>query len=416
MKKLIQLLTLTAVATLFALPAFAQTASSTPAQGSEEERTKLYQTVIDNRKEHPEIACPAGRDYISKYGSANDEYVAYVKKYVAACDKADQQLKAAQTNQNFNKLVKDGKFDEAFVLGQQILQTSPDDLTILINSSWSAYNLVRKDNHAHDAEAAPIAQKAIAAIQAGKTLEAGKPLEGKNEILGWLNYELALINLNSKSDVDAAGYFIKAAQIEGDYKKSPITYGQLASVYEGQYAKLQADYKTRFEGQPETPESKAAFEQVKQFLDPLIDAYARAVAYSGTDAKFAQNKAAWNTRLKQLYEFRNGSATGVEALIAGVQAKPIPAQPSIAPLPATPAPTPTTDGGAPATGATPSATPAAATAETPVQADTSMTPATNAAPAQAGKPATPPAKTMTPSTVKPATQAGKAPSTKPRSK
>ncbi len=92
MKKLIQLLTFAALATMFALPAFAQTASSTPAtQGAEEEKRKLYQSVIDNRKEHAEIACPAGRDYVSKYASDNDEYIAYVKKYVAACDKADTQ-------------------------------------------------------------------------------------------------------------------------------------------------------------------------------------------------------------------------------------------------------------------------------------------------------------------------------------
>lgn len=402
MKKLIQLLTLTAIATMFALPAFAQTASSTPAaQGSEEERTKLYQVVIDNRKEHQDVACSAGRDYVSKYGTINDEYVAYVKKWVTSCDVAEQKQKAVLTSQKFDKLIADKNYTEAFPLGQQILSTSPNDLKILINTSWAAYNLVNANNHSNDAEAAAIAKRTIDSIQAGNTLEAGKPLPNKDVFLGWLNYELALINLNNKSDVDAAGYVIKAAQIESPLKKDPFTYGQLAAIYETQYKNLQSDYNARFEGKPETPESKAALAQVKQFIDPLIDAYARAVSYSGTDPKNQQNKAAWNARLKQLYEFRNGSATGVDAFVAGIQAKPIPAQPSNAPLPATPV--------APAAGTTDSSTTPATETTAPVmpaQADTTKTPA------QPSKTDAAPVKSATPATTKVAVPAGKAPSAK----
>ena len=59
-----------------------------------------------------------------------------------------------------------------------------------------------------------------------------------------------------------------------------------------------------FEGKDETPESKLALENLNQVIDRMIDAYARAVALSGTDAASQARKKAWMETLTNWYKFR----------------------------------------------------------------------------------------------------------------
>jgi hypothetical protein len=60
-------------------------------------------------------------------------------------------------------------------------------------------------------------------------------------------------------------------------------------------------------------------------IDRIIDAYARAVALSGTDAQYREARARWTEQLTGFYKFRhNDSTEGLEAYIASVTAKPLP--------------------------------------------------------------------------------------------
>ena len=214
-------------------------------------------------------------------------------------------------------------------------------------------------------------------VEAGRGFEEGKPLDAKvkEEYINWLNSALGIFALKTNPN-ESIAYFLKAAQSEGFFKKDPQTYVRLALAYQaGPYKKLSDDFEKNFRGKDESPESKAALENLNQVIDRIIDAYARAIALA-TDPKYATVKSQWTTQLTNFYKFRhNDSDAGMQELIAGVLSKPLPPQPTLAPTPA-PATTTTTT---PATGA---------------DASTGTNGTTNT---------TTPATTTTPSTTKPAT-------------
>ena len=116
------------------------------------------------------------------------------------------------------------------------------------------------------------------------------------------------------------------ATIESDRKKSAATYYYLAAAYQnGPYKRLSEDYSKRFGNQPESPESKAALENINKVLDKVIDAYARAVALAGNDPQQQAAKNQWLARLTDFYKFRHeNSDAGLNELIAGILAKPLP--------------------------------------------------------------------------------------------
>ena len=97
------------------------------------------------------------------------------------------------------------------------------------------------------------------------------------------------------------------------------------------------EFEANYRGKDETPESKAALENLNQVIDRIIDAYARAVALA-TAPEYAAKKAEWTTQLTTFYKFRhNDSDAGLQELIAGVLSKPLPPQPTLVatPVPAT---------------------------------------------------------------------------------
>src|SRR6185503_17979478 len=88
-----------------------------------------------------------------------------------------------------------------------------------------------------------------------------------------------------------------------------------------------------------TPDSKLKLANINQIIDRMIDAYARAVALAAADPKFAQAKTGWNESLTTWYTYRNSDKTdGLDQVIAGVLAKPLPPEPT--PLTSLPATTP----------------------------------------------------------------------------
>jgi hypothetical protein len=363
MKKLISLLAFCAILATLALPAFAQTqpsSSSTPQeQTNEEAKAALYKKFTDNIKTNQDVAYQAGQEYLQKY-SAEDDYTKYIKRWVTAYDAQ----KASAAKDEVQKKIDAKDYNGAFALGKQLLAKDPNDLLTLNRlaiAGWFAA-IPPTNNEANNADAIRYGKQAIQLIQQGKTFVEGQPIEKKDEVLGWLNYSLGFLNRKS-NPTEAANHYVKAAQLEGPPKKDPQLYDLLARAYEeGAYKKMLDDYKARFptDEQKASPEGMAANEKIKQMTDLLIDAYARAVAYA-TDPKFAAAKTEWRNQLAAYYKYRNnGSDTGLDQLISGVTAKPIPTPDSINNAPAT---APATTG---STSTTPPATqPAGTTTTTP---------------------------------------------------
>ena len=397
MRKLIQLIALGVMMATLALPALAQEATASPspttttttaAQDDPEAKAALYKRVTDNYKTNQPVAYEAAKEYLQKYPNDDPKIIQYLQNFVGKYEKATVQTQLP-------KLIEDKKYSEAYALGKQILAKEPENLSVIMRLGYAGYLASFANNTAFNPDAISYGKRAIQMIESGKTLESWEPFKTKDEALAYLNYALGFMNLKTNPG-EAVNSFIKAAQFNSPVKSEAITYYYLALGYEVGPYKTQSDqFTASYQGKEETPESKAALESLNQLTDRLIDAYARAVAYAGTEAKYQAEKTKWMARLTELYKFRHkDSDAGLNELIANVRNTPLPT--------ATPAPTATT----PAT-----TTPAGTTNTSGTDGTaTSTTPATDAGTGTT-TPATTPANTAQPSsTTTPST------STQPSSK
>lgn len=382
MKKLIQFLVFAALVATLALPALAQTTPATTtaatpaaAQDDAEAKTALYNKFTENRNTNPQIAYEAGKEYLQKYEAkdgAEDQYIKYIKKWVDSYDKL------ARRNQ-FLQFIKDKNYNGAFAASRQVLTDFPDDLPVLYELAKAGLFAATSGNEANNADAVNYTKRTIQLIQSGKTFEKDKPIANKDEILGGLNYSLGLM-LKKSQPTEAATYFVQAAQYEGPSKKDPLTYSSLVEIYETtEYGKLSTQYNAECKTDEQIA-STACVElkgKADRSVDRIIDALARAVAYSSTGpdaAKFAQARTEWTNLLTTYYKYRNnGSDTGLKELIAGITAKPLP-KPGETVAPMTPASTTTP-------------TQPSGTTSTP-PSNTTTTPSTTAKPAATTAPAT----------------------------
>lgn len=317
---------------LVAVPAFAQpqSRSQQPVVTDDEVKVTVYKQFWDNRVPNPATAYQAARDYMQRYSKEDDQYTRYLKAWMAAyeedertarlaAERADreQQLLGSFTVKNYAK---------AYSLAGPVLTDNPNNLRVLIALGYGAVAAsTEARNETFNAEAAKHAAKAITLIGSGRTPETWAPFKSKEDVLGSLHYALGFYSLKTSPEVSIPS-FITAAQADADRRNSPTTYSVLALAYQnGPYKRLSDDYGKRFANQPETPESKAAIENINKVVDRIIDAYARAVALAGTNPQNQGAKAQWMTQLTNFYKFRhNNSDAGLTEFIAGVLAKPLP--------------------------------------------------------------------------------------------
>jgi len=403
MKKFIELITISATVAVLAVSAVAQQPAATPAatpqqaagkpqdpQCSAENKLAWYNefrqhfkgdTAKANDLAKKWLACPAT--------PAEEEQSKYLKNFVSLFEKASRKTQ-------INDLVY-GKKDylKGFELGKQVLAEEPENLKVLIDLAYAGY---ASKSPALSAESLSYAQKAISMIESGKTLEAWTPYLSKEDTLGYLYNATGSLKLQQDPGV-ALKDFIKAAQFNGKISKLPATYSTIAQTYEASaYAKLASDYEANFKGKDETPESKLAVENINQVVDRMIDAYARAVALAGNDPAEQANKKLWMEELTKWYNYRNKSTAGLDQLIAGILAKPMPGEPTpltTPPVSATGPATSTPGDTASASGVVAPTKPAAPANGTATKPAGTTTPATNTT--TAPKPAAPkPAATATP--------------------
>jgi len=267
------------------------------------------------------------------------------------------------------------KYAEALGLGKEILADEPENLRVIIDQGYGSYlAAVSLKNESYNTDALNYARKAIQMIESGKAPASWAPFKGKDDTLAYLYDVVGRLTMKD-NPAAALTAFLKKAQFETDLKKDPWTYYFIAAAYEsGPYTKLSADYKRDHEGKDETPQSKLALENINQVVDRMIDAYARAVALAGNDAKYQTQKKQWMEDLSTWYKFRhNQSDAGMNELIASVLSKPLPPEPT--PLTSLPASASTTTS-TPTTGSmtsTTAATTAAATTTVKAPATTTTT-------------------------------------------
>jgi hypothetical protein len=387
MKKLITFLSICTTVAILALPVAARTTIAQPdnafqdAACSTEAKDALYASFRTNRttdqaKAYEDakkyLACPTAADITE----AQQKIIDYLKKWVGAYEEGKKKIDYR------TKIYNEQKYAEGYALAKEILATEPENLKVLVDLGANGYLVLPLKNPTLTAEALGYAQKALAMIESGKTVDDWQPLASKDVAVAYLNYTIGTISLE-KDPSTALKHLLKAAQFDTPLKKSPYTYAYIAGAYEtGPYAKQSEDYKLKYSGKDETPESKLALANINQLVDRMIDAYARAVALAGTDPKFSTVKTGWNDSLTTWYKFRNNDKTeGMDQVIAGVLSKPLPPEPTpLTALPAssTPAATPVGNSGAPQSGGTGSGNGATAPATAPAGAKPAGTPTTTA--------------------------------------
>jgi len=349
MNKLITFLAICTTVAILALPVAAHT---TIAQDpcSAEGKTALYKTFTDNFKTAQDKAYDAAKKYLACPADNPDEgqqkIIAYLKNFVGKYEAADKK------NQFRIKLYNEKKYPEAYALGKDLLAAEPENLKVLVDLGANGYLVAPLNNQSLNTEALDYARKALQQIESGKTVDDWAPLKSKDEAVAYLNYTVGTLSLQADPS-NALKNLIKAAQFATPLKDSPYTYAYIAGAYEtGPYKTQSEDYKAKYPGKDETPESKLALANINQIVDRMIDGYARAVALAGNKTDFTQQKAVWNESLTTWYKYRNNNATtGMDQLIAGILSKPLPPEPTpITVLPAsTPAATPAGNSGTPGT-------------------------------------------------------------------
>jgi len=315
----------------FAVPALrAQPRTGAPVQETDDEfKVTTYKRFTDNREPNPAAAYQAAREYMAKYGKEDDQYTRYLRVWISAYEEDVRNLRlAAERADREQQLLgsftqKD--FAKAYGMAKQVLADNPDNLKVLIALGYGGVFASETRNETFNDAAGGYAQKAIQQIESGKAPETWAPFKNREDVLASLYYAEGFYLLKPKPESSIAN-FIKAAQIESDRKTSPSTYYYLALAYQnGPYRRLSEDYTKRFGNQPESPESKAALENINKMMDKIIDAYARAVALASKDPQQQGPRTQWLNRLTELYKFRHDqSDAGLNELIGGVLSKPLP--------------------------------------------------------------------------------------------
>lgn len=392
MKNVFRLLVIAALATVFALPAFAQTTQPSPttAPSAQDEQAKadLYAQFLKLKSgsaADQKQAYDIGKQYLSKYGSPTEEsdkkIVAYIQNWV-------NKYEAATRDYELNTSIDKKDYAKAFDIGRTWLNQEPDNLDVMLRLARAGYaNVATKDApnvKSLNPDTIRVTRHAIELIESGKAPAKWEPFASRDEALGFLYYTLGFVSQET-SPADSAAAFVKVAQSNSKLKSDPSTFTNLANVYEtNELKRLVDEYNVAFPAGKEItddqkPKYQQMLDQIGKVQDRIIDAYARAAALMGNDAKYATAKKAVMTKLTLYYKQRhNDSDAGLQELVANVLSKPL-MLPGQEPAP-TPAPSSTsgTDGNTPKPSGTP-AQPATGTGTKPA-----ATPGS--------KPATPPQK------------------------
>jgi tetratricopeptide (TPR) repeat protein len=389
MRNLNRLLTLAALATTFALPAFAQTTpAAAPAAAAanpceEAARGEMYTTYFNLKKKmnaqgQPDAAAQKeaygiGKEYLAKYPTCADSYAKAVQKFIGQYDEAVTKVEFPKYLYGTDAAGTGKDLTKAFALGKEMIAANPNDLGLLINLGYAGYTAQssKPSVTTYSAESLGYAKKAIQMIEGGQSPATWTPFKTKDESAAYLNFAVGEYMIKS-DPAGAVPYYLKSLSMETPVKTTAGAYARLAAAYQvGQYDPLQKEFTAKFGGKPETDESKFALNNLYQVIDRVTDAYARAINLAGTDPKLADDKKVWLETLTGFYKFRNNESTsGLDAFIASATSKPLPAPFTPQPYVPAAAPAPSTGGTASDTGNTGSGNGNGATAAAPAAQST----------------------------------------------
>jgi hypothetical protein len=385
MKNVLRLLVFAALVTVFALPSYAQgaAAAQTPAAAGPcteaEAKAALYNEFRANFKGTPEqqkVAYDKGKEYLGKYGACTEAadlpIIKYIQNWVG-------KYEAEKLKFDCTKAVNENPA-QAFEACQPWLAADRDNLKPHLALVAAGINTYMKKDNSLNARAAAEARTTLQMIEAGKTTDVWVPFSNQQDAAAGLRYYIAAWTYDA-NPAEAATQLLSVAQSNSSLAKEPATFQLLgAAIYNGDVKKMADQYKAQCEGKDASTECDILLNKINYALDRVIDAYARTVALSNTNAKYAATATAIRPILETLYKQRHeGQVAELNNLINNVLSKPLPLPGQEPPLP-TPAST-ASDGNGTGGTATPT-TPAGGTAPAKPAATPTPTPAKPAPAAQ----------------------------------
>jgi hypothetical protein len=289
------------------------------AQSPQEEKAALYAKFIENIKgeaDAQKLAYEQGQEYLRKFGSDNDQYVAYIQRWLGRYEKADREFK-------FNNAFNSKDFPKSFELGREILIKDGDVFPVIVRLVTAGSLYAETGNASLTDEALGYAKKGLDLIDSGKVTDP-KPFKAIDDARGFFNFTMGWLS-RDKAPAEAVAALRRAAETGGSYKTDQATYVALAiAIANAEYDPLANEYREKHAGKDVTPESEAMLTKIKGIAERMIDAYARAVAVS-TKPEQQEQKRKLLDELTTLYkQFHNDSDEGLNDLIAKVLTKPLP--------------------------------------------------------------------------------------------
>lgn len=251
-------------------------------------------------------ALEAARVYVTQYPEG--EHAAAVKAWLPPAE-----FEAAQKEKRTGDVVK---------FGRQLLAKDPENLVVLIQTSYAIRNnelLASPANYDHVADAVELANKTIALLEAGKT-PAGAQTFDKNVSLSWLTQVLALSEAKNGNAAAAIALYEKStahapgnAQVAG--RNLINVYGLRRASYNDAVKALKAIPDADKAAAEPKAEVKAAIEKVNQEADSLVDSAAAFVAYAKLKSLAPGTRDSVNQTLEAVYKSRHPE----DAALSGLQ-------------------------------------------------------------------------------------------------
>jgi hypothetical protein len=209
-----------------------------------------------------------------------------------------------------NSYIDSGQTQEAMTLGAQWLAKHPDDVEALMNLTIAATAAAINKNPAFVQQGRDYGAKAIELIEADKIpagWDAAKWPEFKKTALVSLYRETGVLAHLAGNVQGARPLLEKAAALRSP---DPGVYLILAD-----YANDEYDLRAKAYNVASGDQKAAALKTAEAALDSLIEAQARAVAMTETDARYKPAHDAIRGGLETNYKFRHKNTDGMQQLI-----------------------------------------------------------------------------------------------------
>ncbi len=280
----------------------------------------------------------AGEDFIKKYPKSviRPRVARGLVDQISAVTDAGQKVTLAQEYQQaftepseqdlilpvlLEGLSQAKRSDEVFSTGAAYLSKNPDAVMILIQLLATGADEAKNKNPKYVTQSLQYGKHAVELIDAGKKpagIDDAAWTKYKTDTLPSIYQSMGLLNLVSGDRAQAAANYTKAAELAPNDVFNVLMLGQMVNADYQDQAK-------KYQGMPASTAKDAELKKTQALLDKVIDAYARAVAVSEGDTRYAQVRQQFLQDLESYYKYRhNGSNAGMQELITKYKPAPKP--------------------------------------------------------------------------------------------